>query len=267
MLLVEETTVSLDATRRTRFERQIALPEIGEEGQETLAASSTLVIGAGGLGSPAALYLTAAGVGRIGLVDSDRVELSNLQRQILHTENDITAQKVDSAQRSLIALDASLQLTTYPTRLTSANAVSIVSEYDFVVDATDNFDSKFLIADTCHQTGTPYSHAGINGFTGQTMTVLPGATACYRCVFEAPPPPQNQPTPVLGAIAGLIGCVQAAEAIKMILHIGTPLTNRLMSVDALTMVPRVVRLNRSATCPLCSEATEPCPRSGLGSEA
>lgn len=258
--------MSLSATRRTRFERQIALPEIGEEGQKTLSESSALIVGAGGLGSPAALYLTAAGVGRIGLVDSDRVELSNLQRQILHTESDIAAHKVDSAQRSLIALDASLQLTTYPTRLTPANAESIVLEYDVVIDATDNFDSKFLIADTCHRTGTPYSHAGINGFAGQTMTVLPGETACYRCVFEAPPPPSDQPTPVLGAIAGLIGCVQAAEAIKMILRIGTPLTNRLMSVDALTMETRVVRVNRSATCPLCGSPTNPSPHSSHDSE-
>lgn len=245
--------MSLTKERRNRFARHIGLPEIGEAGQERLLTGRVLLIGAGGLGSAAGLYLAAAGVGTIGIMDSDRVELSNLQRQILHSTADLGRPKVESASERMLGIDPGLSVRAYPERLNSRNAGAILGDYEFVVDATDNFESKFLIADVCHEARKPYSHAGIDRFRGQTMTVHPGETACYRCLFERPPVPrENRPAHgPLGAVPGVIGAIQATEAIKHLLGVGEPLVNRLLTYDALTMSFRCIPLNRNPGCPLC----------------
>lgn len=238
--------------QRQRYGRHLALPEIGEKGQEKLLQARALVVGVGGLGSPAAFYLAAAGVGHIGLMDGDAVELSNLQRQIVHTTGSIGRQKVESAADRLRELDRAIELTLYPFRLTEANAPDILALYDFVIDATDNFESKFLIARACHAAGKPYSHAGIRQFYGQTMTVHPGKTACYRCVFhEDGVPATAAPAGPIGALPGVLGSIQAIEAIKCILAIGIPLVNRLLTFDALAMETRIVSVRRDPLCPLC----------------
>lgn len=238
--------------QRERYARHLAMQEIGEKGQEKLLEAKVLVIGAGGLGSPVAFYLAAAGIGTIGLMDGDKVDLSNLQRQILHTTDSIGQEKVASAEERLHALDPDIKLTLYPFRLTADNAPEILAAYDFVIDATDNFDSKFLIARACHNAAKPYSHAGIREFHGQTMTVHPGKTACYQCVFhEEGVPAASMPKGPLGALPGLIGTIQATEAIKHILSIGTPLVNTLLTCDALSMTIRKVSVQRDPSCPIC----------------
>lgn len=243
----------LNDSQRQRYGRHLALREIGEAGQEKLLQAGVLVVGAGGLGSPAAFYLAAAGVGRIGLIDGDSVEPSNLQRQILHTTSSIGEQKVRSAAERLRELDPAITLTGYPFRLTAANAPDILSGYDFVIDATDNFESKFLIAAACHAAGKGYSHAGIREFYGQTMTVHPGRTTCYRCVFheEGVATAQAAPAGPIGALPGVIGSIQAIEAVKFLLTIGAPLTNKLLTFDALSMETRIVSVRRDPLCPLC----------------
>jgi molybdopterin/thiamine biosynthesis adenylyltransferase len=245
----------LSAEERERYSRQLTLPEIGEEGQKRLRAGRVLIVGAGGLGSPAAFYLVAAGVGNIGIMDGDVVEISNLQRQILHATDDIGRHKVDSAIRTLRALNPHVRLLGHKERLSPLNAEQVLSDYDFVVDATDNFSSKFLIADACHGSRKPYSHAGIFRFLGQTMTVLPGKTACYRCVFDSEPdaqaPAGNPPQGPLGAVPGVIGAIQATEAIKSILGVGQPLTNTLLVYEALEMTFRRIPVKRNINCILC----------------
>ncbi len=244
---------TLNERQRERYARHISLQEIGEKGQVKLLKAKVLVIGAGGLGSPVAFYLAAAGIGTIGLMDGDKVDLSNLQRQILHTTDSIGVDKVTSAEQRLLDLDPDLKLTLYPFRLTADNAPKILAPYDFVIDATDNFDSKFLISRACHNAAKAYSHAGIREFYGQTMTVHPGTTACYHCLFhEEGVPAATIPKGPLGAVPGIIGSIQATEAIKHILSIGTPLTNTLLTCDTLTMTIRKIPLLRNPTCPLCS---------------
>ncbi len=243
--------------QRERYARHLALQEIGEKGQEKLLDAKMLVIGAGGLGSAVAFYLAAAGIGTIGIMDGDKVDLSNLQRQILHTTDSIGQEKVASAEERLHDLDPDIKLTLYPFRLTAENAPEILAAYDFVIDATDNFDSKFLIARACHNAAKPYSHAGIREFYGQTMTVHPGKTACYQCVFhEEGAPAPTMPKGPLGALPGLIGTVQATEAIKYILSIGAPLVNTLLTCDALSMTMRKVSVQRDPSCPICG-ASQP----------
>jgi molybdopterin/thiamine biosynthesis adenylyltransferase len=243
----------LNDSQRERYARHLSLSEIGEEGQERLLNAKVLVIGAGGLGSPVAFYLAAAGTGSIGLMDGDKVDLSNLQRQILHTTNAIGEDKVTSAKQRLLDLDPDIKLTLYPFRLTADNAPEILAPYDFVIDATDNFDSKFLISRACHNAATPWSHAGIREFYGQTMTVHPGTTTCYHCLFhEEGVPAASIPKGPLGAVPGIIGSIQATEAIKHILSIGTPLTNTLLTCDTLTMTIRKITVVRNPTCPLCA---------------
>lgn len=238
-----------------RYSRHIILPEVGGKGQEKLLDGSVLLVGAGGLGSPAALYLAAAGIGRIGLIDGDVVDLSNLQRQIAHTTGDLGRPKTESAREKMQAINPDIRVDTFQERLTSSNALSVLRDYDFVIDGTDNFSSKFLVADACHFAGKPYSHAGILRFQGQTITVLPGRTTCYRCVFNSPPPPGAVPScsqaGVLGVLAGVVGAIQATEAIKFLLGIGELLTNSLLVYDALTMRFRNVSLSRNRGCPLC----------------
>ena len=238
-----------------RYSRHIILPEVGGKGQAKLLAGKVLIVGAGGLGSPAALYLAAAGVGTIGLIDADAVDLSNLQRQIIHATPDLGRPKVESAAGKMRAINPDVALNSYPERLTAANALTILKDYDFVIDGTDNFPSKFLVADACHFALKPYSHAGILRFDGQALTVIPGKTACYRCVFSAPPPagavPSCSQAGVLGVLAGVIGTIQATEALKYLLGIGELLTNRLLVYNALKMSFRNVTINRNTNCPLC----------------
>lgn len=248
----------LSPLERERYSRHLALPEIGLKGQERLKASRVLVVGAGGLGSPAALYLAAAGTGTLGLVDDDRVEESNLQRQVIHTAASVGELKVDSAGERLTALNPELALVKHPERLSGENAADIVSAYDFVVEATDSFRSKALVAVACHEAGVPCCHGGIDRFRGQAMTVVPGMTACFRCLFdeEEEQPPAGAPEGPVGALAGIIGSVQAMEAVKVLLSIGRPLFDRLLTCDALSMELRTVPVARDPRCPVCGGRRE-----------
>ena len=238
-----------------RYSRHIILEQVGGTGQEKLLASRVLIIGAGGLGSPAALYLAAAGIGTIGLLDGDEVDITNLQRQIAHRTSDIGRRKVESAAETLKAINPDVAIRTYDVWARADNIRDIIREYDFVVDGVDNFPAKFLINDACFFERTPFSHGGILQFEGQLITVLPGQTACYRCVFPAPPPPDSVPScgqaGVLGVLPGVIGLLQATEAIKYLLGIGELLTDSLLTYSALTMEFRKVRVSRTPGCPLC----------------
>ncbi|OGV61256.1 MAG: adenylyltransferase [Lentisphaerae bacterium RIFOXYA12_FULL_48_11] len=251
----------MNATRKTkilsgyknRYARQISMPAIGLKGQKKMRTASILIIGAGGLGSPAAFYLASAGIGTIGLVDNDLVELSNLQRQILHTTADLSRQKTISAAEKLHALNPDITIRKHNQRFSPLNAIQLVKQYDFVIDATDNFQSKFLIADICHETRIPYNHGGVLEFLGQTMTVIPGKTACYRCIFQQPPEEHENAIPrgPLGTVPGVIGTIQAMEAIKYVLNIGNLLTNRLLVYESLSTSFRDVKLTRNRYCPVC----------------
>jgi len=248
----------LTAEERDRYARHLTLPEIGEQGQERLRAGRVLVVGAGGLGSPAALYLAAAGVGTLGIADADVVETSNLQRQLLHATPDVGRRKVISAMEKLRALNPHVRLRAHDERLSAANAERVFPDYDFIIDATDNFASKFLIANACHRTRKSYSHAGILRFLGQTMTVHPGVTACYCCIFDSLPeePAALRPQGPLGTVPGVIGAIQATEGIKHLLGIGSPLTNTLLVYEALGMTFRRAPVRRRPECPLCGERAQ-----------
>ena len=240
-----------------RYARNIALKEIGVRGQEKLAAASVLIIGAGGLGSPAAMYLAAAGVGRLGIADADVVDRSNLQRQILHTTYDLGKPKVLSARETLHAINPDVEVVAYQTRVGSRNILELISGYDFVLDATDNFAAKYLINDACVMAGKPFTYAGILRFNGQLMTVIPRESPCLRCVFPTPPPngtfPSGRETGVIGAMAGIRGSIQAMEAVKYITGAGELLTGKLLIVDALTMEFLTASLSgRNTDCPVCS---------------
>lgn len=253
----------LTPKQRQRYARHLALDEIGNEGQGRLLRGRVLIVGAGGLGSPAALYLAAAGVGSLVLVDADTLDLSNLQRQILYRTPEVGAVKVGAAREALMALNPDVTVTAIPERLTQHNATTIISEADFVIDATDNLQSKALINATCVATGTPFSHGGILQFLGQTFTILPGRSACVRCVFGDFPGPRasdeiERPSGPIGAVPGVIGTIQATEALKFLLGIGELLAGRLLIYSALETTFRTVALRRQPSCPVCGPiAAEP----------
>lgn len=238
-----------------RYSRHLMLEQVGGAGQEKLLSSKVLIVGAGGLGSPAALYLAAAGVGTIGIVDADKVELTNLHRQIIHHTSDLGVEKVKSAETKMRAINPDVIVRTYHRRAKADNIREIIREYNFVIDATDNFAAKFLINDACYFEKIPFSHAGVLRFDGQLITVLPGETTCYRCIFNAPPPvgavPPSSQAGLLGVLPGVIGTLQATEAIKYLLRIGDLLTNTLLTYNVLTMEFRKVRFKRNPNCPLC----------------
>jgi adenylyltransferase/sulfurtransferase len=251
-------SVRLTTEQIERYSRQIMVPDIGGKGQIHLRESRVLVIGAGGLGSPAAFYLAAAGIGTLGIIDPDKVELSNLQRQILHGTNDIGRQKVDSAQAKLTQLNADVEIKTYAARFEQANGAEIAKGYDFIIDGSDNFDTKFLVNDIAIRLDIAYSHAGIVRLQGQTMTVLPRKSACYRCLFNAPPPAEElincQQSGVLGAVAGTLGTIQATEAVKYLTGFEDGLlTDRLLTYDARSMKFHAVEITRNPQCAACGD--------------
>ena len=240
-----------------RYSRHIILKEVGAKGQKKLLNSKVLIIGAGGLGAPAALYLAAAGVGHIGIVDADEVDLSNLQRQVIHSTADIGKAKVKSAKESMVAINPDVEVTTYRMFVDASNVRELIREYDFIIDGTDNFPAKFLINDACVLEKKPFSHAGIIRFQGQLMTDVPGGGPCYRCVFKSAPPKDAVPTckqaGVIGAMAGTIGTLQAMEAIKYIIGKGELLTGKLLTYDALKMDFRKINLKRDCNCAVCGD--------------
>jgi adenylyltransferase/sulfurtransferase len=240
-----------------RYSRHLTLPDFGQDGQEKLKAASVLLVGAGGLGSPAAMYLAAAGVGRIGLVDFDSVEASNLQRQVLYGASDVGDSKLNAARSRLEDLNPHVTIETHEVRLTSDNALDIIADYDVVADGTDNFPTRYLVNDACVMTGTPNVYASIFRFEGQVSVFGTEDGPCYRCVYEEPPPPGLVPScaegGVLGILPGMVGTMQATEVIKLIAGIGEPLIGRLLMVDALSMTFRTLKLRKNPDCPVCSE--------------
>ena len=241
-----------------RYSRHIILKEVGAKGQKKLLNAKVLIIGAGGLGAPAAMYLAAAGVGTIGIADADEVDLSNLQRQIIHSTEDLGKAKVQSAKETMNRMNPDVKVNIYRMFIDSENVLDLIKEYDFIIDGTDNFPAKFLINDACVMAGKPFSHAGIIRFQGQLMTYVPGKGPCYRCVFKNPPPKDAVPTckqaGVIGAMGGVIGSLQAMEAVKYILGVGDLLTGYLLTYDALKMEFRKVKLpGKVKDCPICGE--------------
>jgi molybdopterin/thiamine biosynthesis adenylyltransferase len=237
--------MNLTENQIDRYSRHIILQDIGGVGQEKILNGKVLIIGTGGLGAPAALYLAAAGVGTIGLIDGDVVDLSNLQRQVIHFTPDVGRPKVDSAKEKINLINPDVNVITYKDVIHAGNALEILKDYDFIIDGTDNFSAKFLINDACVLAKKPFSHGGILRFDGQTMTYVPGS-ASYRCVFKEPPPKNLVPTcsqaGILGAVAGMLGTIQAAEALKYLTGVGELLTNRMLIFDAKSMNFRTVKV-------------------------
>jgi molybdopterin/thiamine biosynthesis adenylyltransferase/rhodanese-related sulfurtransferase len=249
--------VELNREEFLRYGRHLIIPEVGLEGQRKLKSASVLIIGAGGLGSPLAFYLTAAGVGRIGIVDFDVVDLSNLQRQILHTTKDVGRSKLESAREKLESLNPNVKIETYEMRLTSENALDLIKEYDIVVDGTDNFPTRYLVNDACVFLKKPNVYGSIFRFEGQVSVFYADKGPCYRCLYKEPPPPGLVPScaegGVLGVLPGIIGTIQALETIKLILGIGEPLIGKLLLFDALRMKFRELKLRKDPECPVCGE--------------
>ncbi|MCL5962325.1 MAG: molybdopterin-synthase adenylyltransferase MoeB [Chloroflexi bacterium] len=248
------TPFSEDQIRR--YSRHIILPEVGGKGQRKLLNSKVLLIGAGGLGSPAALYLAAAGVGTLGIVDFDEVDLSNLQRQVMHHVHDLGRPKVTSAAETIADINPDVKVVPYPVRLASDNVMGIIADYDVIVDGCDNFATRYLVNDACVLAGKPYVYGSIFRFEGQSTVFAPGR-GCYRCLFPTPPPPGMVPScqeaGVLGVLPGIIGVIQATEAVKLILGAGETLVGRLLLYDALVMEFREVKIRRDARCPICGD--------------
>jgi molybdopterin/thiamine biosynthesis adenylyltransferase/rhodanese-related sulfurtransferase len=246
---------TLTPEQRSRYSRHVLIPEVGEEGQVKLLESKVLMIGAGGLGAPAAFYLAAAGVGRIGLVDDDVVDASNLQRQIIHTTDRVGMNKGESAKVAITALNPDVQVDVHPFRISKDNVLDLVSEYDLIIDGTDNFPTRYLMADASLMARKPLVHASILRFEGHASTFLPYEGPCYRCLFPEPPPPDMAPScgeaGVLGVLCGVMGNVMATEAIKVILGIGETLSGRLLIYDALDMTFTELKIRRDPECPAC----------------
>src|ERR1700756_5577240 len=239
----------------SRYSRHLILPEVGMEGQRKLKAARVLCVGTGGLGSPLAFYLAAAGIGTLGLVDFEVVDASSLQRQIIHSTKDIGRKKLDSAEEKLKALNPALNVVKHETMLTSANALEILKDYDIVADGTDNFPTRYLVNDACVLLGKPNAYGSIFRFEGQASVFATEQGPCYRCLYPEPPPPGLVPScaegGVLGILPGLVGVMQATEVIKLILGVGEPLIGRLLLVDALGMKFRELKLRKNPDCPVC----------------
>ena len=249
----------LTSDERSRYGRHLSLPGVGVDGQRRLKAARVLIVGAGGLGSPTALYLAAAGVGTVGLVDGDAVDITNLQRQILHGTRDVGRPKLDSARDRLHDLNPNVRVEAHTEWLTSANALDIIRAYDIVIDGTDNFATRYLVNDACVLLGKPNVHGSVFRFDGQASVFATVDGPCYRCLFPVPPPPgmvQNcAEGGVLGVLPGMVGTIQAVETLKLILGIGESLAGRLMMIDALTMQTRTVHIDRDPACPACGTRT------------
>ncbi len=260
MLPVVESTAELSNEEIRRYSRHLIMPEVGIEGQRRLKASSVLLIGTGGLGSPLALYLAAAGIGRIGLVDYDVVDESNLQRQVIHGQASVGALKVDSAERRLKDLNPFVQIEKHNVPLTSANALELFAPYDVIIDGTDNFPTRYLVNDACVKLGKPNVYGSIFRFEGQLSVFYAKEGPCYRCMFPTPPPPGLVPScaegGVLGILPGTIGTMQATEALKLILGIGQPMIGRMLLYDALEMSFTTLKVRKNPNCPVCSVPAE-----------
>lgn len=248
-------STSLTREELVRYSRHILLPQVGEAGQRALKNSRVLVVGAGGLGSPVALYLGAAGVGTLGLVDFDAVDLSNLQRQVLHGSSAIGGSKLDSARDRLGDINPNVRVESYETRLTSVNALEIARGYDLIVDGTDNFATRYLVNDTSVLLGIPNVYGSVYRFEGQASVFGAADGPCYRCLFREPPPPELVPScaegGVLGVVPGLVGTIQATEAIKLLLELGDTLVGRLLTIDTMTMTFRTIEIRKDPECPAC----------------
>ena len=247
----------LNPAQSQRYSRHLRIPEIGVAGQQRLLDSRVLLIGAGGLGSPAGLYLAAAGVGTIGVIDDDVVDASNLQRQVLHRTHDIGSPKVESARRTMEALNPDVHVETHQIRLTKGNVEEIFGQYDLIVDGSDSFETRYIVNDACVALRIPQVHGSIFRFDGQITSFDPrqDESPCYRCLFPSPPPPELAPNcavaGVLGVLPGVVGTIQATEAIKLLLGIGQPLVGRLLMYDALGMTFRTLKVRKDASCPVC----------------
>ena len=251
---------ALDAQQRERYSRHLLIPEIGVEGQRKLLDARVLLLGAGGLGSPTALYLAAAGVGTLGIVDDDVVDLSNLQRQVIHSTERVGVSKVDSAEESIRALNPDVQVVKYPVRIDASNIMDIISGYDVIVDGVDNFPTRYLLNDATVRLKIPVVSASILGFDGQLSVFKPYEGPCYRCLFREPPPAELAPScganGVLGVLPGTMGLLQATEVVKLILSIGEPAIGRLLLYDALGATLTEVKVHRDPDCPICARAPE-----------
>ncbi len=250
--------ISLSHQEVKRYSRHLVMPEVGMTGQKRLKAASILLVGAGGLGSPVAMYLAAAGIGRIGLVEYDLVEYSNLQRQIIHSTADVGRSKIASAKETMLSINPHIQIDSYNTPLTSANALNIIAPYDLVIDGSDNFPTRYLTNDACVLLGKPTIYGSIFRFEGQLSVFYAEEGPCYRCLFPEPPPPglvtNCAEGGVLGILPGTVGAMQATEAVKLILGIGESMIGRLMLYDALNMETTEVQLRKNPSCPVCGEA-------------
>lgn len=255
------TPDTLKTEQTARYSRHLLLPQVGEEGQRRLLNSKVLLIGAGGLGSPAALYMAAAGVGTLGLIDFDVVDVTNLQRQILHNSDRLGQAKVESARQTLQALNPDVRVETYRQMLAADNVLDVLAPYDVIVDGADNFPTRYLVNDASLHLRTPVVHGSVFRFEGQASVFAPYRGPCYRCLFPEPPPPELAPScaqaGVLGVVPGVVGAIEAVETIKLLLEIGEPLIGRLLTYDALDQEFRTLNLRRNPDCPACADENRP----------